>query len=384
MKSYGLVRFPDRKVVAAAIFLCSLLQGCVIPRSGPLLSEVEASGERNDIELVSVTPALALASRAANVASFPNDFVQALPLDDDKLASGDGVGVTLWGRDGLGLFSGGAGGTSGTAGVSGMTDLGEMVIDEAGTIYVPQVGRVRAQGLTPAGLRKAIEKRLSRVTLGLDVSVRRTDRRGQTVTIEGDLGKPGVYPIGPGTQRLSGLLSLAAPNQTNPEQLAVTVRRHGERASVRLTDIYRNGAQDIALRAGDAVIVHNVVENLIVLGAAGAQSRVRLSKRNYTVLDALGDSRGLNDALANPKAVFLMRARPQAAVSGAASASGAPPVVYQFDFTKPEQMVLAGQFSVHDGDAIYISDAPFTQVQKVLSAFSATLGTARSVSSLGQ
>jgi len=366
--------------MALAVFLCGLLQGCVIPRSGPLLGEVEASSERNAIELVSATPALALASRAASDAGFPAGFVQAPPLDYERLAPGDGVDVTFWGRDGLGLFSGGGGGTSGTAGVSGITELGETVIDEAGAIYVPQVGRIHAQGLTLAGLRQAIERRLSRVTVGLDVSVRRTDRRGQTVTAEGDLGKPGVYPIGPGTQRLSGLLSLAAPNQTNPEQLAITVRRKGERASVRLSDIYRNGAEDIALRAGDAVLVHNVVENLIVLGATGAQSRVKLSKRNYTVLDALGDSRGLSDALANPNAVFLMRIRPDAT----ASASGAPPVVYQFDFTKPEQMVLAGQFTVHDGDAIYISDAPFTQVQKVLSAFSATLGTARSVSALGQ
>lgn len=375
--SSGLVRMPDCVVMAVVLCLCGALQGCVIPRSGPLLSEVQASHERNDVELVSVTPALALASRAAGGATFPAGFVQAQPLDSEKLAPGDGVDIALWGHDGVGVFANSAG----IAG--GMTDLGEMVIDEAGTIYVPQVGRVRAQGLTLAGLRDAIERRLSRVTVGLDVSVRRTDRRGQTVAIEGDLAKPGVYPIGPGTQRLSGLLSQAAPNQTNPEQLAVTVRRHGESASVRLSDIYGNSAQDIALRAGDSVVVHNVVENLTVLGAAGTQSRVKLSKRNYTVLDALGDSRGLSDSLANPKAVFLLRIRPDAA-PGAAGVPDAPPVVYQFDFTKPEQMVLAGKFTVHDGDAIYISDAPFTQVQKVLSAFSATLGTARSVSSMSQ
>ena len=377
---YGLVRILDRLVMALAVCLCGVLQGCVIPRSGPLLSEVQASRDRNDIELVGVTPALALASRATGHASFPADFRDARPLDYEKLAPGDGVDIALWGQDGVGVFSNGSGGPGATSGVSGMTDMGEMVVDESGAIHVPQVGRVRAQGLTTAGLRDAIVRRLSRVTVGLDVSVRRTDRRGQTVTIEGDLNKPGVYPIGAGTQRLSGLLSQAAPNQTNPEQLAVTVRRHGESASVRLSDIYRDSAEDIALRAGDSVVVHDVVENLIVLGAAGAQSRVKLSKRNYTVLDALGDSRGLSDALANPKAVFLLRIRPNAV----ASTTDAPPVIYQFDFTRPEQMVLAGKFSVHDGDAIYISDAPFTQVQKVLSAFSATLGTARSVSSMSQ
>jgi polysaccharide export outer membrane protein len=47
--------------------------------------------------------------------------------------------------------------------------------------------------------------------------------------------------------------------------------------------------------------------------------------------------------------------------------------VYQFDLTRPEQVALAREFTVHEGQAIYISDAPFTQVQKVLSAFRVTM-----------
>jgi polysaccharide export outer membrane protein len=47
--------------------------------------------------------------------------------------------------------------------------------------------------------------------------------------------------------------------------------------------------------------------------------------------------------------------------------------VYQFDLTRPEQIALAREFAVHEGQALYISDAPFTQVQKVLSAFRVTM-----------
>lgn len=368
---YRPVRFRDHLVLALGICLCGVLQGCVVPRSGPLSSEVEASSDRNDIQLVSVTPALTLASREAGSARFPAEFIGARPLDVEKLASGDGVDVALWGQDGVGVFASSAG---------GMTDMGEFVVDQAGTIYLPQIGRVHAEGLAVAALRDVIERRLSRVTVGLDVSVRRTERRGQTVTIEGDLSKPGIYPIGPDTVRLSGLLSQAAPNQTNPEQLEITVRRHGASASVRLSDVYRDSAEDIVLRPGDSIVVHEVAKNVMVLGASGGQSNVKVSKRNYTVLDALGDSRGLSDSLANPKAVFLLRIHPDAGMPE----TDERPVVYQFDFTRPEQMVLAGKFAVHDGDAIYISDAPFTQIQKVLSAFSATLGTARSVSGIPQ
>lgn len=361
---------------AAALFLALsgalTLQGCGLPRSGPLRSEVEAARDNSSIVLVPVTEELARASRGPDRASFPAAFLDAAPFEYERLATGDGVQVTLWEHDGLGLFA---------AGENGASNFGELIVDRTGDIYLPYVGKVRAQGLTPAQLRDAILRRLSRLVVGADVSVQATSSRGQTVTVQGDLMKPGVYPLGQDTARLSGLLGLAAPNQTNPEQLSVTVRRNGASGSVRLADIYRDPAADVALRPGDSIVVHGVVERLTVLGAVGVQGRVKLSRRNYTVLDALGDSRGLSDPLANPRAVYLLR-RHSAQGSAAAQPADTRPLVYQFDFTQPGQIVLAGEFVVQDGDAILISDAPFTQVQKLLSTFSATLGTARSISTL--
>ena len=105
-----------------------------------------------------------------------------------------------------------------------------------------------------------------------------------------------------------------------------------------------------------------------MLGAAGNQGRVAISKRNC-VLDALADAKGLDDQTADPRSVFLFTPA-QAGVEGKPDRL---PVVYQFDLTRPEQVALARDFSVREGQAIYISDAPFTQVQKVLSAFRVTM-----------
>ncbi|MFX5057576.1 hypothetical protein ABTC93_20400, partial [Acinetobacter baumannii] len=78
-----------------------------------------------------------------------------------------------------------------------------------------------------------------------------------------------------------------------------------------------------------------------------------------SVLDALADARGLDDKTADPRSVFLFTPA-QAGVDGKPDLL---PVVYQFDLTRAEQVALAREFSVHEGQAIYISDAPFTQVQ---------------------
>ncbi|WP_454690306.1 polysaccharide biosynthesis/export family protein [Achromobacter aloeverae] len=349
--------WPARAALALAAVLS--LQGCQLPRSGPYEGEISDAAQRDDILLVPVTPQVAAATRSAARATFPPAFGQAAPLNYEALAAGDGVDIIIWENDGLGMFP---------ASPNGASDLGEQRVDRAGWIHIPYIGKVRAAGRTPAEVRDEIMQKLRGVIVSSDVAVRPTQRRGRLVTAQGDLAKPGAYPIDQGTERLSGLLGAAAPNQQNPEQLAITVRRGGLSGTVRLSDIYNDPHQDIALRPGDVVTAHAVSSYLTVLGAAGAQNRLPLTRRNYSVMDALGDARGLNDGLAQPRAVYLLR---QAAAGGAPDAPGRP-TVYQFDFTRPEQIADAGMFSVQDGDAIYISDAPFTRVQKVLSVFGNT------------
>jgi polysaccharide export outer membrane protein len=362
-REYGVRRIRRAQTVLLILLACMTLQGCGLPRSGPMLSEVESAHERGGIALLPVTPQLARASREAVHASFPEGFIIAPETNVAHLAPGDGVNVTLWERDDLQLF---------VPDTNGMTNLGEMTLDSEGAIYLPYVGKIHAKGLTVGQLHDVIVQHLRGIIIASDVNVQASPRRGQMVFVQGDLSKPGVYPLDQATRRLSGLLAQAAPEQRNPEQLAVTVQRQGESGSVRLVDIYRNPTQNIALRPGDVVIVHDIVQYFTVLGAANRQQRIRLSKRNYSIIDALGDANGLNDSLANPKAVFLMRA------------TDTRPTVYHLDFTQPEQMVLASQFVVREGDEIYISDAPFTQVQKVLSAFSLGFGSARSATGIGQ
>ncbi|WON78273.1 polysaccharide biosynthesis/export family protein [Serratia sp. UGAL515B_01] len=353
------------------LLVCMVLQGCGLPRSGPMLSEVEKSHGRGDIVLMPVTKQLAAASREAEHASFPQRFLVAQETDVTRLAPGDGVNISLWERDGLQLFASDA---------NGMTNLGEMILDSEGAIYLPYVGKIHAKGLTIGQLHDVIMHRLQGIVIASDVNVQASPRRGQIVIAQGDLSKPGIYPLAQAT-RLSLLLAQAVPVQRNPEQMAITVQRGGESGSVRLADIYRNPAQNIALSPGDIVVVHDVAQYFTVLGAASVQKRIKLSKRNYSVADALGDANGLNDSLANPNAVFLMRA-PDATRLG--SNEEIKPIVYQFDFTQPEQMVLANHFVVREGDEIYISDAPFTQVQKVLSAFSSAVGSTRSATVVAQ
>ena len=140
--------------------------------------------------------------------------------------------------------------------------------------------------------------------------------------------------------------------------------------------VYLSSGKTLSVKShrveGDSIILNKVVENVTVLGAAGIQGRVRIPERNFSLIDAIGQARGLSTDAADPRAVFLMRAE---------GANG-PPLVYQLDMRRPDAIALANRFIVRDDDAILISNSPFAQTRQVLSAFAQSLNTIRSTTTI--
>jgi polysaccharide export outer membrane protein len=366
------VRFirPDRSTAAVALAagLSLALSGCMLPRSGPSAAEFARSADSGAIRLVEATAQDAATSRLADPGvGFTPEWQALAPFNTDVIGVGDTLDVTIFERDGLGMFP---------AGPDGASRLAGLPVEAGGAVQVPYVGSVAVAGLTPAEARAALLRRLRRVVLSSDVTVAISGRHSLLVSVQGDVTKPGMVPLGPETRRLTSLLSQAAPTPANLEQAVVTVRRGVKSTSLRLSEVFEQPAQDIALRPGDVVIVRNVVSSVSVLGAAGLQGRVRITKRTYSLIDAVADSRGLNDDAASPGAVYLMR------LSNPDELTATAPAVYHFDFRDPAQIAVAARFVVHDGDAVLIANAPFTQASKVLSAFSGVLNTARSAAQI--
>jgi polysaccharide export outer membrane protein len=188
------------------------------------------------------------------------------------------------------------------------------------------------------------------------------------VSVQGAAAKGGSYPIERGRSRLSQILAEAAPDQKNPEMLAVTVRRDGKAGTVRLSDVYGDPQQDIALRPGDSIILSDVVENVTVLGATGAQGTIQIPKRDFTLIEALGEAKGLSPDTADPRAVFVLRSRPGVQ---------APPLVYQVDMRRPETIALANRFTLQPNDVVLVSNAPFAQTKQVLLSIAQAMASVR-------
>lgn len=348
-----------RSAIFATMLIGTTLSACATPQAVASLSEVQKSAEQGQVVLVPVT-AQTLPPPPPSTASFPPTFLGAGEFDYDQLGPGDRLNVRIWESGSASVFAPESGGG---------TDLGEVTVDESGQIYIPYAGRVRVSGLTISQARSNIIGRLRTVVANPQVDIRAADRRSALVSVQGDAAKTGSFPIVRGRTRLGELLAEVAPSQKSPEMLKVTVRRDGQAATVRLADIYANPALDIALRPGDSIIVNEDVQNVTVLGAAGLQGQIRIPERDFSLIAALGQARGINAEAADPRAVFVLRAPEQ---------PGAPPVAYQFDMRRPESIALANRFVMRDNDAILISNAPFAQVRQTLTAIAQGLSGFRS------
>lgn len=350
--------FPEGLLIISAALG---LAGCGLPRTGPSISEFTRAGQASTIQLVDATPQDAAASRNSQTADFPLAWKNMPPPTFNRIGAGDVLRVMIFEQDGLGLFGGGQ---------NGQTTLDSVPVDANGAIQLPYIGQVRVAGLSPIEARDLILRRMRGLVASADVQVSFNERHSQLVSVQGDVLKPGPVPLSPETSRLTSLLSLAGPTPADLEQATVTVRRGMQSATVQLADIFEHPAEDIPLQAGDIVVVRNVVRSVNVLGSAGLQGRIRMTKPNFTVMDAVADARGLDSEAANAAAVYLMQ-MDQSQIASAA------PKVYRFDFRNPVQLAVASSFVLHDGDVVYISSASFAQTRQLLSALTGVLNTAR-------
>jgi polysaccharide export outer membrane protein len=58
------------------------------------------------------------------------------------------------------------------------------------------------------------------------------------------------------------------------------------------------------------------------------------------------------------------------------------PVVYRLDMSRPEALFVAQDFEMRDGDAIFVTNAPLTELRKFVQLFTATLAPVQQTTNL--
>jgi len=362
----------------AVLAALAVISSCGLPQAGPNKRQIFSGSvqKEGDAFIVSVNDRVTRATAVVPALGFSEEFKNASQLGSDTIRPGDVLGITVYENVDDPLL-----------GVEGApaTLLEEVQVDGAGFIFIPYAGRIKAAGNTPDAIRRIITNRLGEQTPDPQVEVRRAAGDGSTVSLVGGIGAQGVYPIERPTRTLSTMLARAGGVAIEPEIAQITIIRGSKRGKIWFQDLYEHPELDIALRAGDRILVEADTRSFTALGATGGQARVPFETQNLSALEGIAQVGGLNAGLADPTGVFVFRNEPQEVaeqVLGRNDLSGVQRMVYVLDLTQPNGMFMARDFVIRDGDTIYVTEAPFAQWSKVISAITGTAGSAASLTSL--
>ncbi|KVG32204.1 polysaccharide biosynthesis/export family protein [Burkholderia diffusa] len=355
----------------------ALLAGCAgaIPTSGPSRSQIDGAGQAPNttgIQVVDVTDDVARKLLAERTHA---DFSAALgngTAFQRQLGVGDTIEVSIWEAPPATLF--GAAQADAKAGASGgahATVLPDQMIDGDGNVSVPFIGLVRAAGRTPTQLQHEIMERLKYMAHDPQVLVKLSRNVTSYVTVVGDVANSNRMQLTARGERVLDALASAGGVRQAIDKITIQVTRGDKVVSLPLETVIRDPRQNVPLHAGDVVTALFQPYSFTSLGATGKNQEFNFEAQGITLAQALARAGGLQDSRSDPRGVFIFRLENSSALQWPnapvrTTADGKVPVVYRVNLKDPNSFFVAQSFMIDNKDLLYVSNAPVTEIQKVL------------------
>ena len=382
--TYSATRLAFRSAVSLAL----LLSGCnSLPTSGPsngqVLDGTASPANPLGIKLVDLTPAVVTELRDRPEQSLSVIDRLRSNVAVDRLGPGDVLAISIY-EAGNGLFSPRRT-TDTDAAPTGSTaeNLPRLQIDRNGMIMVPYAGEIHVAGLTTTQVQRLIETRLAQKASQAQVLVTVVTNGSNVVYVSGDVRNAGRYSLSLAHENLLDMIALAGGPTHSPQDTLVKVNRRGQEATTSLTRVQTIPSENIPVEPLDRIQVDYLPRSFLAFGATGRVAQIPFDAATVSLAEAVARVGGLDDARANPEAVFLFRyERPtNLQTLGLASADGRPvvappiipgalpsgvPVVYRVNMRQSQTFFATQQFTMQDKDVIYIANAPTVQLYKFL------------------
>jgi len=285
----------------------------------------------------------------------------------DLIAVGDTLSVSIFQPGGGPAFGQqGAGQESGQAGES----QPKVVVDRDGEIQVPFAGEVSIVNLTPDQASAAVRGALKGKIPNPQVIVTPIASPRNSVIVIGEVRSPGRFPLGANSDKLLDALAAAGGPTKPARDLALTVVRGDQSATISVATLLQDPAENIRLSPRDQVRVTSSPRKVDVFGAVGKGSQIAIEDETLTLAGALSRIGGLNPQLANAQSVLVFRfERPEVAKALGVSFPEVPglkgvPIVYRVNLRDPSGYFIANKFEVVADDLIYVPTASSAELLK--------------------
>ncbi|WFU11184.1 polysaccharide export protein [Rhizobium sp. CB3090] len=378
--------------VGAALLVCVVLAGCnSVSSEGPLAGAIDDDAGQSGAELgrknVAVFDVVDINSRTAR---FVSDYVSSAlnrrfgiggPVGRVVIGVGDSLKVTIFEAGADGLFS--------TA-QSKQVSL-DIIVQPDGTAAIPYAGTVKFAGKTLEQARQAILAALATKAVEPDVIVTSMGTSSRTVTVSGAVGRPSLVPLDLTGEKITQVIAKAGGPVTQPYETYVTLVRGNRTGTVLLKSIIEHPTEDIYVQPGDQIFLVRDPRTFTLLGAVKGDGRLEFGANDLNLLEAVALGHGAVDEAANAQGFFLFRYEEpeivQNLLGGARfqelvrkgmvpDSKGRYPIVYKFDMSHPDSLIVGQTFPIKSRDVIYVSRHPSVDIRKFLTLVGAPLNIA--------
>jgi len=369
----------------AALVLCLIataLGGCAtypgwLNTAGASREQVgapDAPGTLAGIQLVTVDNALALRLAASRRKRLFSESFATAARTAYGVGPGDVIEVSVWEAPPATLFGGASGGPSGDSrsgpATTRVNTLPEQMVSSDGTITVPFIGQILVDGHDPQWMEEEIARRLQHKANQPQVMVRVVHNVTAMVTVVGEVAASGLVPLTARGERLLDALAKSGGVRQPVNKMTLQLTRGAVVQSLPLQAIIQDARQNIALQPGDVVTALYQPSSFTVLGATGRNEEISFETQGISLAQALARSGGLSDARADARGVYIFRFEDGGAEPGPAPVGvttvGKIPVIYQIDLRERASFFIAQNFTVENGDVLYVTNAPAAELQKFL------------------
>jgi len=366
-----------RMLVTAAVLALFGLAGCSqLPGIGPSRSDINAAATAKDgprFGLIDVDTRVVGVMERWKPATLKERFGDQRPVGRQLIGAGDALQITIWEASGGGLFSAPV---TDRAGPGARTaSIPEQVVGRDGTITVPYVDRrVVALGRTPQEVEAAIVEGLTGKAIQPQALVTLTRNVSNTATVIGEVTQGARVPLSPGGDRLLEVLAQSGGVRAPTYDISLALLRRGRVERVSMTSVLANPRENnIYIMPGDVITATRDPQTFTAVGATNRNAVVPFEAAQLSLEEAIAKAGGLIDQRSDPEGVFIIRYEPQGQFNEFGFTAPGPdlggqvPVVYRVNMRDPQALLMARRFPIRSKDILYVSNAPISELNKVLS-----------------
>ena len=340
-----------------------------MPSSGPTgaaVREAYASVESLPYAVVRVTPEV-VSVLNESTGRLNATFKDRQPPREIRFGIGDVVSVTIFEAQAGGLF------IPVEAGVrpGNFINLPNQTVDSKGNISVPYAGVIRARNRTPVEVQSAIIEALKQRAIEPQVVVTLIDQRTSLISVLGEVNAPARFPANAAGEHLLDAITRAGGPKAQGFDTWVSLERNGKRATVPFGSLVYEPRNNIYVHPEDTIYVYREPQTFVAFGATGQQGQFNFEAWRVSVAEAVAKAGGLNDAQADPSAIFLYRGETRdvatrLGIDVRAYTTPIIPVVYNLNARDPSTYFLATKMMLRNKDVLYTSNAQAVETAKLL------------------